>query len=350
MERSVANHSGSLTLAPIADRLSTAAKVRQSSPFRRTLGSVGLLLLTLLPGCESKPESDPGLTFRELKADCDRLTVVRFDPQGQRLAVGGASGEMVVWKHLADPPVVLRAKNRSPFVQLLWAPGDLLLAVQLTHGLLGWQFGHSEPNRIDFSSLPPSVVCLAIRPQSKFAEMVLGMRDGSLVFVDSHGLQQLKPDHRGSVKQVIYSLDGQTLITAGADGQLIWRDATSHKIVQAEKPHDAEISRLLLSADGKHLVSGDWNGRLTISEMATRVAMRKLDQPDAVSGLAWVGAELVSGSWDGTLRGWDLTSGKCVRIHSTGAPIHDLTADSPSRRVATISLSRTVRVWDWPAP
>jgi WD40 repeat protein len=309
----------------------------------------GLLLLTFLSGCGTKTESDPGLTSRELKTDADRLSVARFSQDGQRLAVGGAGGVTVVWKNLDDPPVVLRSENRSPLVQLLWAPEDLLLTVQLARGLTGWQFGKSEPSHVELSSLPSAIVCLAIRPKSKSAEMVLGMRDGSLVFVDSNGLRQVKPDHRGSVKQAVYSLDGQTLITAGADGQLIWRDAASHKITQAEKPHDAEISRLLLSADGKHLVSGDWNGRLVISEMATRVAMRKLVQPDAVSGLGWVGAELVSGSWDGALRGWDLTSGQCVRTHPTGAPIHDLTADSKSRRVATVSLTRFVRVWDWPA-
>ena len=174
------------------------------------------------------------------------------------------------------------------------------------------------------------------------------MRDGSFFFVDGNGSKQFKPDHRGAVKQALYSSDGKWLVTAGADGQLIWRDAATRQITQTVKAHDTEISRLLLSSDGQQLISGDWNGGLKVWDTSTRKSPREFHQPEAVSGLGWVGKELVSASWDGSLHGWEVSSGRCVRTFATGQPIHDLTCDSKTPRVATVSLDRMLRVWDWP--
>ena len=161
--------------------------------------------------------------------------------------------------------------------------------------------------------------------------------------------QQLKPEHRGPVKQAVYSLDGNWLITAGADGNLLWRDAATRQLKQIVKGAESDISRLLLSADGQQLISGDWNGRLKVWDMTARKSLREFNQPEAVSGLGWVRGELVSASWNGTLQGWEVSSGRTVRSIATGQPIHDLAADSGTSRVATVSLDRSVRVWDWQA-
>lgn len=119
--------------------------------------------------------------------------------------------------------------------------------------------------------------------------------------------------------------------------------------MQAVKGAETDISRIVLAAEGKQLISGDWNGRLKVWDMATRKVLREFAQPEAVSGLGWVRGELVSGSWDGTLQGWEVSSGRCVRSIATGQPIHDLATDSGTSRVATVSLDRSVRVWDWQA-
>jgi WD40 repeat protein len=178
---------------------------------------------------------------------------------------------------------------------------------------------------------------------------VLGMRDGSLIFVDVQGSKQSpKPVHRGPVKQVLYSSDGKLFITAGAEGQLLWHDAASRKIVQTSKAHTTEVSRLLLSPNGQQLISGDWNGALQVWDVETRKSVREFQQPEAVSGLGWIGSELVSAGWDGSLRGWETSSGRNVRSFATAQPLHDLACDSKTSRVVTVSLDRTVRVWEWP--
>ncbi|MBC7822026.1 MAG: hypothetical protein IAG10_34505 [Planctomycetaceae bacterium] len=301
-----------------------------------------------MSGCGPAKTANPSLTPREVKTDVERLSLVRFSPDGKQLAAGSANGDLLVWREISDPPIKLESGHSSPLLSLAWSPDGLAAITDLDRGLIGWTFDKPEPTRVELPGLPSAAVCLAFRPKAKSLEFVLGMRDGSLFFVDARGSKQVKPDHRGAVKQALYSLDGNWLVTAGADGQLIWRDATTHQIAQTVKAHDTEISRLLLSVDGQQLISGDWNGWLKVWDVTTRKSQREFHQSEAVSGLGWVGKELVSASWDGSLHGWDVSSGSCLRTFATGQPIHDLACDSRTPRVVTVSLDRLLRVWDWP--
>ena len=307
-----------------------------------------LLVCCLLSGCGPNKPAAPTLTPREVKTNVERLSLVRFSPDGQQLAAGSANGDVLVWRDVSDPPRKLESGHTSPLLSLTWSPDGMVTVTDLDRGLVGWQFDKPEPTRVELPGLPSAAICLVFRPNAKSLEFVLGMRDGSLLFVDGRGSKQFKPDHRGAIKQALYSSDGKWLVTAGADGQLIWRDAATRQVTQAVKAHDTEISRLLLSVDGQQLISGDWNGTLKVWDMATRKSLREFHQPEAVSGLGWVRTELVSASWDGSLHGWDVSSGRCLRTFATGQPIHDLTCDSKTPRVATVSLDRMLRVWDWP--
>jgi WD40 repeat protein len=321
------------------------------TPLRLPEGQFQVLVLVVcsfFSGCGPSKPAAPTLVPREVKSNVERLSLVRFSPDGQQLAAGSANGDVLIWGNVGDPPIKLESGHSSPLLSLTWSSDGLVTATDLNRGLVGWQFNRPEPTRVELPGLPSAAICLAFRPNTKSLEFVLGMRDGSLFFVDGSGSKQLKPDHRGPVKQVLYSLDGKSLVTAGADGQLIWRDASTRGIAQAVKAHGSEISRLLLSADGKQLISGDWNGAFKIWDMTTRQSQREFHQPEAVCGLGWIGKELVSASWDGSLRGWDVSSGSCLHTFATGQPIHDLSCDARTPRVATVSLDRMVRVWDWP--
>ncbi len=321
----------------------------------RQRGLVTQLLVLLIVascaigGCGSEKNSEATVAPRELKTDAERLSLVQFSSDGKQLVAGSANGDVLFWSESNDRPVKLESGRGSPLVSLTWSPDGLLAVTDLEHGFAGWQFGTSEPKRVEFPQLASAAICIAFRPNTSERELVLGMQDGSLIFVDKRGSKQIKPEHRGPVKQALYSLDGKWLVTAGADGKLLWRDAATRQVVQTVKGSETDISRITLVADGKQLISGDWNGRIKVWDIATRKSLREFAQPEAVSGLGSVRGELVSGSWDGTLRGWEVSSGRVVRSIATGQPIHDLATDSGTSRVATASLDRTVRVWDWPA-
>jgi WD40 repeat protein len=309
---------------------------------------LALLFALLLNGCggSANPEA---LTPRELKTDVAKLSLVRFSQDGSYLAAGSTAGDVIVWSDISIPPTKFDPGYRAPLVSLTWAANSLLTATDLDNGFVGWQLGQSEPTRIDLPGLPAPAVCVAFRPKSKSLDFVIGSRDGSLIFLESKEAKQIKPDHRGAVKQLAYTPDGRSLITAGADGKLIWREAASRKIVEAIQAHEAEISRLVLSSDGKQLITGDWNGRIKLWDTTTRKTLQLLEQPEAVSGLGWLPSHIVSGSWDGSLRLWNASTGQLLRTIPTGQPIHDLSVDPRTNRVATVCLDRWVRLWELPS-
>jgi WD40 repeat protein len=345
---------GSLSQSCAATNWSRPSKGRQKGTVQNPITEIRrwtlclFLVGCLLNGCAPKKPPGPTLTPREVKTNVERLSLVRFSPDGKQLAAGSTKGDLLVWQDLSDPPVKLESGQTSPLLSLMWSWDGLVTVTDLNRGFVGWQIDQSKSNRVELPGLPSAAVCVAFRPNARSLEFVLGMRDGSLICVDGNGSQQLKPDHRGAVKQALYSSDGKWLVTAGADGQLIWRDAATRGIAQAVKAHNTEISRLLLSEDGRQLISGDWNGGLQVWDMTARKSQREFHQAEAVSGLGWVRQELVSASWDGSLHGWNPSSGRCLRTFATGQPIHDLTCDSATSRVVTVSLDRMVRVWNWP--
>lgn len=350
-ERPVADQLGRHKTAPTADSLSRldAVTKREASRSRSLLIAWLIVALCVIGGCRSDKTSKATVAPLELKTDAERLSLVRFSSDGRQLAAGSTHGDVLVWTGSSDRPAKLNSGRRSPLVSLTWSPDGLLAATDLEHGFVGWQFGKLKTERVEFPPLASAAVCLAFRPNTSERELVLGMQDGSLIFVDKNGSKQLKPEHRGPVKQALYSLDGQWLVTAGADGKLLWRDAATRQVMQTVKASETDLGRMVLNADGQQLISGDWNGRLKVWDMGTRKSLREFAQPEAVSGLGWVRGELISGSWDGTLRGWEVSSGRSVRSIATGQPIHDLATDSGTSRVATVSLDRSVRVWDWQA-
>ena len=322
---------------------STCSNLRSLSTLKAC--STLLLLVLLLCGCGSPPDPD-AIAPRELKTDAARLSLVCFSDDGSYLAAGSADGEVIVWSDISISPTRLDSGNHSPLVSLTWGPNNLLTTTDLNNSFVGWQFGKAEPSRIDLPGLPAPAVSVAFRPKSNLLEFVIGSRDGSLIFLASKEAKQIKPDHRGAVKQIVYLADGRMIVSAGSDGRLIWRDATSRKVVGAVKAHDTEISRVILSRDGKLLVTGDWNGRIKVWDVNTRKASQSLDQPDAVSGLGFVQGHLVSGGWDGSLRLWNAATGQLVRTIPTGQPIHDLAVDPRTDRVTTVCLDRFVRLWE----
>ncbi len=171
--------------------------------------------------------------------------------------------------------------------------------------------------------------------------MVLGLSDGRIVISSPEGEQIRQTKHRG-VKSLLMTFDGATLISSGSEGLILWSDSETGSLIGEFKGHRAEVVSLVLSPDGTQVASGDWNGEIKVLDVRTREEVASVQQPDAVSSLAWRGNRLISASWDGQIRSWRVESDKLVGNHSfdTGAPIHSL-AVSPDGSLAASSHGQT---------
>jgi WD40 repeat protein len=82
--------------------------------------------------------------------------------------------------------------------------------------------------------------------------------------------------------------------------------------------HRNPVNYLVLSADGRRVVSGSWDKTLRIWDMETGQCLKVLEgHTERVTSLVLSadGRRVVSGSRDKTLRIWDMQNSQCLGVH-----------------------------------
>ena len=108
---------------------------------------------------------------------------------------------------------------------------------------------------------------------------------------------------------------------------------------------------MAVTPDGRYVVSGSYDRTLRVWELATGETKRTLQgHTREVRAVAVTpdGRYVVSGSWDKTLRVWDLATGETKRtLQGHTGEVSALAVTSDGRYVVSCSWhDRTLRVWD----
>jgi WD40 repeat protein len=117
-----------------------------------------------------------------------------------------------------------------------------------------------------------------------------------------------------AVKRVKFRPDGQAIAVANdVDGVVALRELMSGNVIQEFAPaHNSEIWSIAWDATGRHLAAG-FNGEIDVWDVRQprRDPVLILGHESAVSRLEFhpSGELLMSGSWDGTSRMWESTTG-----------------------------------------
>jgi serine/threonine protein kinase len=171
-------------------------------------------------------------------------------------------------------------------------------------------------------------------------------------------------DHSDRVFSVSWSPDGKRIASAGADRTVhVWDAATGKSIFTHAGHASCPVNAVAWSPDGKFIVSAGDDKTVQIWDVAagSRIFVYR-DHTGPVTTVVWSpdSKHIASGSADKTVRVWDPTkdtrqniftyllspnrSNLMYRRHS--GRINALAWSHDSRRVASASSDRTVRVWD----
>ncbi len=170
--------------------------------------------------------------------------------------------------------------------------------------------------------------------------------------------------HSDRVLSVAWSPDGKRIATASTDRTVhVWDAATGKSIFTHAGHASGPVNAVAWSPDGKFIVSAGDDKTVQIWDVASgnRIFIYR-DHTGSVITVAWSpdGKHIASGSDDKTVRVWDPTkdtrqniftyllssnrSNLLYRRHS--GRINAVVWSPDSRRVASASSDRTVRVWD----
>ena len=154
---------------------------------------------------------------------------------------------------------------------------------------------------------------------------------------------------RGTIKSLVYTPDGQRLITGGDDQTIkVWNSRTGQLLLSLSG-HTSSIRSLVVTSDGSTLVSGSDDQTIRLWNLGSGQSLQTLKgHKSYINALAISpdGQLLASGSADQTIRLWTFT-GQPIRTLSGHKSYVNALAFSPDGRLlASASADQTIKLWE----
>jgi WD40 repeat protein len=175
-------------------------------------------------------------------------------------------------------------------------------------------------------------------------------------------LVRMMKGHTGSLMSVALSADGKRALSSGSDQTMrLWNVETGEEI-RSFAGHPATVWDVIFSPDGKKALSGCGDGIARLWDLESGKELLALETHTQMGGVAWTaaftpngkqavtgGGNLLSGNdpAEGSLRLWDLTTGKEIRQFKGHTKDIRCVAISPDgKRLLSGSFDGTMRLWD----
>ncbi|MDI7276173.1 MAG: protein kinase, partial [Anaerolineae bacterium] len=195
--------------------------------------------------------------------------------------------------------------------------------------------------------------CLRTMEQEQRPNAVAIARDGSIALaaggfrvwvwdLASGQCLHILKGHRDIVNAVAITSDGSYALSGSDDETVrVWELSTG-KCVQTWKGHRERAKRLIIAPDGRRVLAG--NGIVSVSDLAS--GKRLCQWRAELLAITPDGHRAVSTGERGTLRVWDLESGKGIELEGHTDWVLAVTVAPDGRFAASTSRDDTVRIWD----
>lgn len=328
---------------------------------------LGLLKLWIDQGATGNVHGSGPIAWQPLAEALNPIYAVALTEDGQ--FAGCARGNQIFVYHLpsrqlaaclTDPQLLktgLYGKSgvahRDLVHALTFSPDGSLLASGGYREVKLWRRPRDvQKLRLD-AIAPQAVLATASSPDGKW--VATGGDDGSLrLWNPGTGKAPRKlSGHKRALNALSFSPDGSKLVSGSADKTIrVWDVAQGRTICQTETP--AEVNAITWVAGGKQIASGgsDYLIRFWYVDLPKRTlsALKEIKAHEGpVTSLAPVppgGAQIISGSGDGTLCQWNLEDGQLIRKMKHGGPVAAVAVRPDGKRFASAGLNNIAKLWD----
>ncbi|KAI0751982.1 WD40-repeat-containing domain protein [Irpex lacteus] len=155
--------------------------------------------------------------------------------------------------------------------------------------------------------------------------------------------------HTGPIWSLALSHEGERLATGSEDHTTrIWdTESGTELVIIAEQ--GGPVWSVAWSEDDKYVVSGSYDSTAMVCDSFTGGVVREFKEPTSgATPVIWLTSDIVcTGTADGPVKLWDLTSGECLAaLHGHEDKIKDLLPSSDGRDIISYSDDGSIRIWD----
>ena len=311
------------------------------------------------------------IQWQPIPAALKSIESVALSPWGRFVAAGRAN-EIVVYDvvlgqeaaRLVDPllsdiqfdgrPMYPGGAADRDFIHsLAFSPDESLVAAGGYRVVKLWKRPHNV--RKLTASLPEKPTALAVSPDGSLIAVATVDKTIQLLAASSGATIRKQTGAAAPVTGLQFSANGKLLYSGSLDKS--WRAWTVADGVQRQSvTTPAAINALVLSKDGKRLFTAGADGVIrawSLSPTKSPAVAAPIGEwkghAKSVTSLALVppaGTQLVSGSDDGTVRVWDIASGKQTASFDHGGPVTAVAVRADGQVIASAGAKKLARLWN----
>lgn len=289
-----------------------------------------------------------------LQAGHEGINDLAISPDGSWLAAAMWDGSLLVWSFdsLAGGPVVIPASTKILEAAAFSSNSRQLAAGGRDGKIRIWTAGEWEKPVLELDGDDKSVNALAFSPDGRWLasggdDRVVRLFDLAAPTAAPRKLMH----HQSWVISLTFTPNSKTLISGSGDQKIaVWSLDSINADPRELRGHENWVLALAVSPDGAELASSDWNGSLRAWNLA-----QPLTQPEVISGMGLGMAMSSSGRWlaasdrQSNIHLLDLANdtpreNAVMRGHQRAAATLVFSPDE--RRLASGSWDQTIRIWD----